>query len=305
MTALSDGVLAWNAIRSTPGLGPKRFVSLALALFEKGRAGSDLLGASAKDLRALGLSGKLADEAAKLLADPPVPPPAPEGARLLCPDDEAYPHERLDPAMPLPPLLYASGNVSLLKSSAVAISGSRDASEVVLELARQLATMCAQGSMNVVSGHAAGVDEVAHTSAIDAGGSTTAVLAEGLIRFKPKSRFMEGYPDSVLLVSAFEPDAQWTSFRAMERNATIAALADAVVVVAAAMKGGSWEQAQLCLKAGKRLFVPDLPPGVAPANERLIALGAEPFDPKDPSVILAQVGVRVDSTKASQLGFFN
>jgi predicted Rossmann fold nucleotide-binding protein DprA/Smf involved in DNA uptake len=76
---------------------------------------------------------------------------------------------------------------------------------------------------------------------------------------------------------------EMTDEEAMQRNQTIAALSDAVLVVVADIKGGSWAQANLCLKAGKKLLVPDGPPSVAAGNQKLIQAGAVPVDPKDPS----------------------
>jgi predicted Rossmann fold nucleotide-binding protein DprA/Smf involved in DNA uptake len=72
----------------------------------------------------------------------------------------------------------------------------------------------------------------------------------------------------------------------MARNATIAALADAVVVVASGLRGGSFAQGELCLDSGKRLFVPDFPDEVAPGNQRLIQGGAVPLDPETPAAVV-------------------
>jgi predicted Rossmann fold nucleotide-binding protein DprA/Smf involved in DNA uptake len=63
----------------------------------------------------------------------------------------------------------------------------------------------------------------------------------------------------------------------MQRNSTIAALSDRVVVMAAGKSGGSWEMAQLCLKRKKPLFVLDVEPDVSEGNQMLIRAGAIPF----------------------------
>ena len=136
------------------------------------------------------------------------------------------------------------------------------------------------------------MDQAAHAAALDAGGTTTAVLAEGLASFE--DRFSDGGvdSDSWLLASSLPPDVAWSKFHAMDRNRTIAALADAVVVVAAGTSGGSWEQGVTCLKAGKRLLVPDFDPDIAPCNRRLIAKGAAPFDPEHPEAVLSLIAAK-------------
>lgn len=286
MQAIENGILAWNALKLTPGLGPKRLAELVLKLVKQGKRGSDLLGASVQDLMDVGLSSTLAERASELLADPFLPMPAPEGAVLLTPDDPAFPVERIDPKLPLPVLLYAAGNISLLRGRAIGISGSRSAPAPALEITSRIAAILARKGINVVSGYATGVDQTAHSAALNDGGSTTAVLAEGLLGVSPRLGSDSADEGSFLFVCGFKPDARWTVYQAMERNKWIAALADAVIVVASGIRGGSWSQGQLCLDAGKRLIVPDFSEDIAPGNRRLIEQGAVPLDPHDPESIL-------------------
>lgn len=272
-----DALLVWNALRTTPGLGPKRLVGVALALRERDRSAGWLLEATASDLLALGLPRHLVGDAAACLGSPPPLPDAPPGVVVLCPDEETYPGDRLSERLPLPVLLWAMGDSALLQARGIAIAGSRSAPAEVLELAGELAEHVAKAGLNVVSGGAVGVDRTAHASAVRTG-TTTVVLAEGLGR--ARSHAWGAEPDgSLLVVSGFEPSSPWTASRAMERNSHIAALADAVVIVSAGLRGGSWAQGQLCLRSGKPLFVLDLPPEVAPGNAALIRQGARAVAP--------------------------
>lgn len=274
---MSEAVLAWNALRAVPGLGPKRLVLVARSLRARGLSGSNLFGSAVDGLEALGLPKRLAQTATKVLATPPALPRIPAEARVVCPDDAEYPKERLNVDLPLPVVLWAWGNVSLLKAPGIAIAGSRSTPRDVLELANDLSTLISKAGLNVVSGNAVGVDRSAHEAALRFG-TTTAVLAEGLLRLRG-TNWESGSEDSALVVSGFEPDAGWSAGRAMERNAHIASLADSVVIVAAGLTGGSWAQGQLCLKANKPLFVLDLPQDVAPGNTVLIEQGARLLPP--------------------------
>lgn len=277
MDSPDRNLVAWNALRSTRGLGPKGLATLAEILSEQRRPASDLLGTATAELVGLGLRGPLGQRVAAALADPPVPPPSFPAAPVVCPDDPEYPRDRLTPQLPLPVLLYCLGNTSLLRMGGIAISGSRSAHPEALRFAAEAARFAAKSGINVISGHAAGVDETAHGGALEAGGSTTAVLAEGLMHFKPRPSLREADEAKLLIVSEFDPGERWRVGNAMQRNVTIAALADAVVVVAANLRGGSWAQAELALEAGKPILVPDFPEDIAPGNRPLIDLGATPI----------------------------
>jgi predicted Rossmann fold nucleotide-binding protein DprA/Smf involved in DNA uptake len=87
---------------------------------------------------------------------------------------------------------------------------------------------------------------------------------------------VDGDDEPICVVSEFDPEVSWDGRNAMQRNATIAALSDLVVIVASGMQGGTWEMAQLCAKRKKSLFIVDFDPSVAPGNRMLIkSLGAE------------------------------
>lgn len=277
---------AWNALRLTPGLGPRRLMAVARALSREDRSAAALIGMPAAELAPLGLGRLLAERAASLLATPAPVPEGPSWTRLMCPDDEEFPRDRMSGPLPLPVLMWVAGDVSILGRPAVAIAGSRSAHPHALELAREIAGRLAQSGYNVVSGYASGVDRTAHQVALAVGGATTAVLAEGFLRLRPLAEMAGIGAEGLLFVTGFDPDAAWTAHRAMERNAHIAALSDAVVIVASDVKGGSWAQGQLCLRARKRLIVVDLPEDVAPGNRKLIEEGAVALLPGEANAIL-------------------
>jgi len=110
----------------------------------------------------------------------------------------------------------------------------------------------------VVSGFAKGVDRAAHEGAIDGGGETIAVLAEGFqgFRMAPElgSALEEG---NLLVVSPFEHAMGWTVYRAMHRNKWIVGLSIALVCISPGSKGGTFEAGVECLRRKKRLWVMD------------------------------------------------
>ncbi len=178
-----------------------------------------------------------------------------------------------------PPLLYGVGEQEVLQCGGLAVVGSREASEEDLEFARSIGATCAAQRVGVVSGAAKGIDSAAMMSAIEQGGRSVGVLAEGLGRASVASRFREAIIEGGLtLISPFDPDSRWFAFSAMERNKLVYALADAALVVACSDdKGGTWSGANEALRhAQVPVFVKNT--GEAPnGNRKLLQMGAREF----------------------------
>lgn len=85
-----------------------------------------------------------------------------------------------------PAVLFVIGSKRLLSAPSVACVGSRDASARGLCIARAGCGDLARSHVNVVSGHANGVDLASHEGALTLGGTTTIVLAEGILGFRSK-----------------------------------------------------------------------------------------------------------------------
>lgn len=156
-----------------------------------------------------------------------------------------------------PPILFYFGNLSLLHKPSVGFCGSRNASEKGLSTASDCAAHLASNGIVIVSGYAAGIDQAAHLSALEANGETIIVLAEGILRFRIKRQFEENWNwDKVLVLSEFPLGVPWTSRQAMQRNKTIVGLSDVMIVVEAALNGGTMAAAEDTLEMGKPLFTP-------------------------------------------------
>jgi DNA processing protein len=178
-----------------------------------------------------------------------------------------------------PAVLFGQGPLDVLYEVGVGFCGSRSSSERAIEIVGACAAVLARAHINVVSGYARGADEAAHRGAIAAGGLTTAVLAEGILRWHPRSDVTpQGY-DDVLILSQFAPRLPWNVGNAMTRNWTICALADAMVIAESQLKGGTFAAGQAALKIGRPLYVIDFADSStrAPGNEYFIQHGAKPL----------------------------
>ncbi len=190
--------------------------------------------------------------------------------------DDAYPRrlvERL--AADAPPVLFGSGDPSILDGGGIAIVGSRDADAVATEFTERLAGAAARGGTTVVSGGARGIDVTAMRAAADAGGKVVGVLSEGVERRLRESDTRSAVATGqVVVVSPYHPGAPFSAGAAMGRNKLIYSLADVAVVVSAAEgSGGTWTGAIEAIEGG---WVPVLVrdgPAVPMGNAALIANG--------------------------------
>jgi DNA processing protein len=152
-----------------------------------------------------------------------------------------------------PPVLWTRGQIDSLSAPAVAIVGSRAASQYALSVAHDLAHDLASCGLVVVSGLARGVDSAAHRGALAARGVTVAVLGSGVdVMYPPEHAALARQIDergAVVseLVPGTKPDPMFFPLR----NRIISGLSRAVVVIEAGEKSGSLITARCALEQGR------------------------------------------------------
>jgi DNA processing protein len=163
----------------------------------------------------------------------------------------------------------------------VAIVGSRRATFGGVEIASSIARDLAAAGIQVVSGMALGIDAAAHTGALDAGGSTVAVLGCGIDVCYP-SRHADLRRRIVAAGSVITEEPAGTppfKHNFPKRNRIIAALAQAVVVVEATERSGALSTARWAADLGREVLAV---PGSIRAHQSsgtnlLIRDGVRPF----------------------------
>jgi DNA processing protein len=200
------------------------------------------------------------------------------GVGCLTLSDTRYPHQLLTMRNP-PPFLFTWGNLDLLNTRGVGMCGSRAASGRGLEYARTFGREVAARGLQVISGYARGVDMETHLGALEAGGSTVVVLAEGITHFRIKRDFrsVPFEENRVLVLSQFAPGQPWTAGAAMTRNGIIAGLGQALLVVEAGARGGTLNAGQQALSLGRPVFAIDYRDDPPEGNQLLIDKGARPL----------------------------
>lgn len=141
-----------------------------------------------------------------------------------------------------PALLYGCGEFRMLDSGGLAVVGSRNVDDELIQYTEGIGRLAADAGRALVSGGARGVDLAAMRGALEAGGKAVGILADSLERAAMnrdnRNHLMEG---RLVLISPYDPSAGFNVGHAMNRNKLIYALADAALVVNADLqKGGTW-----------------------------------------------------------------
>jgi DNA processing protein len=189
-----------------------------------------------------------------------------------------------------PAVLYCCGDAAILASGGLAVVGSREVSEGLVEITKEIGRLAANAGVTLVSGGARGIDQAAMRGALEAEGRAVGVLADSLERAATNREHRNLLLDRRLaLLSPYDPSAGWNVGHAMQRNKLIYALADAALVVSSDLeKGGTWAGATEQLE--KYRFVPVYVRASGERGSGLEALGAKgalPWpDPETPAALL-------------------
>ena len=141
-----------------------------------------------------------------------------------------------------PPVLYGCGDAALLDTGGLAVVGSRNVDDKLVEYTVGIGRLTARAKRTLVSGGARGIDQAGMRGALETGGKVTGVLADSLektaLNREHRNHLMDG---QLVLVSPYDPSAGFNVGNAMQRNKMIYALADAALVVSSDYeKGGTW-----------------------------------------------------------------
>ena len=154
-------------------------------------------------------------------------------------------------------LVYYAGDPTLLELTSVAVVGTRKVSQDGTRRAARLARELVAAGVVVTSGLAMGVDTVAMTAALDAGGRVVGVIGTPLDRATPSSNgpLQEIVYREHLLISPFAWGSRVYRSNFPRRNRVMAQLTSATVVVEASETSGTLHQARECQRLGRWLFL--------------------------------------------------
>ncbi len=177
------------------------------------------------------------------------------GIEILTERHAAYP--RLLREIPDPPgALFVRGKLLPRDGLAVAIVGTRHATQYGLRQAGLLAASLARSGLTIVSGLARGIDAAAHRGALEAGGRTIAVLASGVLNVYPPehTQLASEVVASGALVSEQSSHCEPAGGMFPQRNRLISGLALGVIVVEAGLRSGALITARHAVEQGREVL---------------------------------------------------
>ena len=176
-----------------------------------------------------------------------------------------------------PRFLWSRGNGVITKPS-VAIIGARKCTLYGKNIAYKLAYDLAERDIQIISGLAYGVDIEAHRGALDAGGSTIAVLGSGILNCYPSKHQLEydRILEKGLIISEYGFYQKPLKHQFPFRNRLISGLCDVLVVVEAKEKSGTMITVNYGLDQGKVIMAVPGPidSDLSKGTNRLISEGA-------------------------------
>lgn len=176
---------------------------------------------------------------------------------LLSIEDEQYPSLLRDIYLP-PVLLTAQGNPALSETLTLTIVGARRPSPYSEKVVQTLVKQLSPCGFTIVSGFATGIDAAAHTTALDCGMPTIAVLGCGINVNYPKenaelrNRMLS--EEKGLILSEYLPGAQPVPANFPKRNRILSGLSYGTVVAEASVRSGSLVTAGCALEQGRTVF---------------------------------------------------
>ncbi len=229
-------VIDWFCLINSPGITTKTFWSLL-----------QIYGTASKALKYVKNSFSRAT-AEKIIND--------LDCSIITAHDDSFP-EDLKKLSTCPPLLFAKGNINLLRSEKVAIIGARNASITGRSIAFDMSSDLSKDFV-IVSGLAHGIDTSAHVGALKSG-NTIAVLPFSFQHIFPQENkdLLSKIVENGLAITEIAPCINPEQNMFYRRNRIISAISSIVIIIEAGMPSGTLSTALLNTK--KVMVIPGSP----------------------------------------------
>ncbi len=223
------------------------------------------------------------------------------GISIITYESDNYP-EQLRKIENPPAVLFVLGNAEGLDNAPLlTVVGTRNVSEYGLAVTDYLVKPLAKAGAVIVSGMALGTDKAVHGACLDAGGRTLAFPGCGVLETHPaentelKAKILES---GGAIISELLPNERASSWYFRRRDAVMAGISHAALVIEAGKKSGSLVTAEYAKNQGKTVFaVPpcDIISGNFSGNAELIRSGAvSVFDFSDIASVLEKTSKGAD-----------
>ncbi len=251
----TDDPFYWFALRSVPLVGNLTFRRLLTAFGSPEK----VLHATAAEIASVegvrtAVAASIKSHDYRKAAETEMAALLKSGARVVTLSDDDYPPLLKEIADP-PPYLYLKGSIPSART-AIAVVGSRRASDYGISTTTKMARELAQQGITIISGLAQGVDAAAHRAALQVSGATVGVLGCGIdLIYPPENRRLyQEMAEKGAIISEFPVGTPPDAVNFPRRNRIISGLSRGVLVVEAAEKSGSLITARFALEQGREVF---------------------------------------------------
>lgn len=225
-----------------------------------------------------------------------------KGIRAITIESELYPEALKNTSHP-PLVLYAVGNVDLLKGELFSVVGSRKSLPISETITKRYVKELVGAGLTICTGIAEGIDMVVLQTALEEKSSPISVLASGYDNIYPASNrnLLEEVAKNGLVISEYPPKIKAMPYHFPVRNRIIAGLSKGTLIISGAKKSGTLYTAEYAEEYGRDLFAIPYSIGVvsgAGCND-LIKRGAILTD--EPADILNFYGIDVQKKEKIQL----
>lgn len=171
-------------------------------------------------------------------------------------NSESYPEnlKRIDKP---PKSINAKGNISLLKTSGIAIVGSRKCTEYGKRITRKFSKELSLYGLTIISGMAIGIDTFAHEGCLEVKGNTIAVLPSGFNKIYPRENiklYNNILENNGLIITEYDENEEASSKNFLERNKIVSGLAIGTLVIEGGFRSGASVTAKITKNQGKKVF---------------------------------------------------
>lgn len=239
-----------------PGMGSMRIRKL-MARFKSPQA---VLRASLKDLVTVnGIDEKLATTIKQFKEEDEVKKQIQRiekyGAKIVTFWDETYP-ENLKHIYDPPPLLFVRGELKPEDKNSLAIVGTRQPTDYGKLITEKFTAELVRYGFTIVSGLAYGIDTLAHTTALNKGGRTLAILGSGVDIIYPSmnNNLARRIESSGAIISEFPMGTKPDKMNFPRRNRIICGLTLGTLVIEAGERSGALITAAMALEQNREVF---------------------------------------------------
>ncbi|MGD9569734.1 MAG: DNA-processing protein DprA [Sedimentibacter sp.] len=179
-----------------------------------------------------------------------------EKAFLVTTYDEDYP-KKLKQIEGAPNILYYKGSLKNIDDISIAVVGSRKATAYGKWAAEKLTNELSQLGVNIISGLAAGIDAVAHKTAIKSKAKTVGVIGCGIDFIYPKSNesiYRDIEKNGGAVITEYTFGLRPLPYHFHDRNRIISGLSDGVLIIEAQEKSGTLITAGHAANQGREIF---------------------------------------------------